>query len=76
MRLKSSRVIRYREAARMSRLPQSLQELPLDIRLYRLRKSRRKLAVQRFTQNVLWVVIVAALGIFIATELMAAIGRA
>jgi len=60
----------------MSRLPQSLQELPLDIRLYRLRKSRRKLAVQRFTQNVLWVVIVAALGIFIATELMAAIGRA
>jgi len=41
-----------------------------------LRRSRRRLTVQRLTDNVLWVVIVLALAAVVATELVAAVGRA
>jgi hypothetical protein len=54
----------------------TLHELPFDARMRLMRKSRRRLAVQRITDNVLWIVIVLALGVVVATELVAAVSRA
>jgi len=69
--------VRNREAARMNRVVRgTLQELPFDARMRILRRSRRRLTVQRLTDNVLWIVIVLALGAVVATELVAAVGRA
>ena len=68
--------IRNREAARMNRVQGTLHELPFDARMRILRRSRRRLTVQRLTDNVLWIVIVLALGAVVATELVAAVGRA
>jgi hypothetical protein len=60
----------------MNRVLGTLQELPFDARMRMLRKSRRRMAVQRLTDNVLWIAIVLALGVVVATELIAAVGRA
>ena len=69
--------IRKREAARMNRVVRgSLHELPFDARVRMLRRSRRRLTVQRLADNVIWIVLVLALGAVVATELLAAVGRA
>ena len=51
-------------------------ELSFDARMRRVRKSRRRLVYQRLTDNALWIAIVAGLGVVVATELLAAVGRA
>jgi hypothetical protein len=69
--------IRNKEAARMNRVVRgTLHELPFEARMRMLRRSRRRLTVQRLTDNVIWVVVVLALGAVVATELVAAVGRA
>jgi hypothetical protein len=60
----------------MNRMRGMFNELSFDARMRRLRRSRRRLTYQRLTDNALWIAIVAGLGIVIATELIAAIGRA
>jgi hypothetical protein len=69
--------IRNREAARMNRVVRgTLQELPFDVRMRILRRSRRRLTVQRLTDNALWIGLLLTLGAVVATELFAAVGRA
>lgn len=51
-------------------------ELPFAVRLQMLRRSRRRMTFHRLTDNALWVAFLAAMGIFVATGLIAAIGRA
>jgi hypothetical protein len=41
-----------------------------------LRRSRRRLTVQRLTDNALWIGLLLTLGAVVATELFAAVGRA
>ena len=65
------------EAASMSRLARgTLQELPFETRMRMLRRSRRRLTVQRLADNLIWIVIVVAFGVVVATEFIAAVGRA
>jgi hypothetical protein len=54
----------------------TLHELPFDARMRMLRRSRRRLTVQRLTDNALWIALLLALGVVVATELIAAVGRA
>jgi len=69
--------IRNKEAARMNRVVRgTLHELPFDARMRMLRRSRRRLTVQRLTDNALWIALLLALGVVVATELIAAVGRA
>lgn len=60
----------------MSRVRGTSGTLSFDDRLRRLRRSRRRLVFQRLTDNALWIAIVAGLGIVVATQLLAAVGRA
>jgi hypothetical protein len=68
--------IRNREASRMNRVQGTLHELPFDARMRMLRRSRRRLTVQRLTDNALWIGLLLTLGAVVATELYAAVGRA
>jgi hypothetical protein len=70
------RAIRYLGAKRMHHLHGSLEDLPFDKRLKRLRRSRRRMLMQRLTDNVLWLVLFAALGAVVATELVVALAKA
>ena len=54
----------------------TLHALPFEARMRMLRRSRRRLTVQRLTDNVIWIVIVVAFGVVVATEFIAAVGRA
>jgi len=70
------RTNRTREVARLSRIRGISDELSFDARMRRMRKSRQRLVFQRITDNALWIAIMAALGVVVATELIAAVGRA
>jgi hypothetical protein len=68
---------RNREATRMNRVVHgTLHELPFEARMRLLRKSRRRLTLQRLTDNALWLVVLLVLGVVVATELFAAVSRA
>lgn len=66
---------RSREVARMNRV-RSVGELSFEDRMRRVRRSRRRVVYRRLTDNALWIALVAALGIVVATQLLAAVGRA
>lgn len=76
MHYRAWRASRSREVARLSRIRGISEELSFDVRMRRLRKSRRRLVYQRLTDNALWIVIFGALGVVVATELIAAVARA
>ena len=60
----------------MSRVRGISEELSFDARVRRARRSRRRLLYQRVADNAIWVVIVFALSVVVATQLLAAVGRA
>jgi len=76
MHYRTWRASRTREVARLSRIRGISDELSFDARMRRMRKSRQRLVFQRITDNALWIAIMAALGVVVATELIAAVGRA
>jgi hypothetical protein len=41
-----------------------------------LRRSRRRTTLHRLTDEALWVAVLLAMGIFVATEVITALGRA
>lgn len=51
-------------------------ELPYAVRLRMLRRARRRMTINRLTDNALWIALIAAAGIIVATELIVAISRA
>jgi hypothetical protein len=66
----------YRRISRVNRVRAPLTELPFDVRLQMLRKSQRKVTIQRFTATLLWGAVIAAVWIIVATELIAALVKA
>lgn len=75
MSLRGMRAIRYLGAKRMHRRAEHLTALSFDKRLRLLRRSRRRMTVQKFADNVLWVVLFAGLVTVVATELAVALAR-
>jgi len=51
-------------------------ELPFAVRLRMLRRTRRRMAIRLLTGEALWIALLAGVGIFVATELIVALGRA
>ena len=76
MHYRAWRASRTKEVVRLNRIRGISAELSFDARMRRVRKSRRRLVYQRLTDNALWIAIFGALGIVVATELIAAVGRA
>lgn len=60
----------------LDRVDEPVRELPLALRLQRLRRARRRTHMKRLTDEALWIVVGGVLAIVIATELVVAIGRA
>ena len=60
----------------MSRVRGITEDLSFDARVRRARRSRRRLLYQRLADNAIWIVIVFALSVVLATQLLAAVGRA
>jgi len=76
MSLRGKRALRYWEGTSLDRSHGRPGDLPLDVRLRRIRRARRRLSLVRATDNVLWLGVFAALGIVIATELVVALAKA
>jgi len=76
MSLRGKRALRYWEGHSMDRSYGRPGDLPLDVRLRRIRRARRRLNIVRATDNVLWLGVFALLGIAIATELVVALAKA
>jgi hypothetical protein len=74
--LKVKRALGYREVSRVNRARGQLHELPFDVRLRMLRRSRLRQTAQRLKGEVLWVAVFAAVAIIVATQLIVALVRA
>lgn len=77
-RLAASRIARLvgREAPAVKPEQGHYQELPFAVRMRMLRQARRRMTLHQLTDEALWIAIVAAVVIIVATELIVAIGRA
>lgn len=49
--------------------------LPLAVRQKKLRRTRRSRALLELGQNTVWMVVLVGIGVFVAAELIGAIGR-